>query len=1206
MCLENIIKWQVKIKMSKYRLEELINIDNRFQKSVNLLLDLQNEEKVNSYIPTRSSVNILKQYLKSITSNAGNKANILIGPYGKGKSHLLLVLMSIIAKKNKAAIDCITSKIKDVDDEAYTIIENYIKNEKPMLPVIISTAGEDLNKAFLFALNEALEDSGLSAISPKSYYSEAYKTIMVWKGNYPDTYRMFEEKVCRRGIKLSEFIKRLNSFDDRVLNIFREIYPSLTAGSEFNPLISSDMLKIYKETNTVLCEKYGYNGIYIIFDEFSKFIEGHRKATFASDMNIIQNICELANNSKTEKVRITFVAHKSIKEYGNKLDKDIVDSFKGVEGRLSEVLFVVSSQNSYELIKDAIEKKKGKEIDKILAKNSFDNNMDRSYAIPCFSEIFERQDFMEVVAKGCFPLTPIASYLLLNISEKVAQNERTVFTFLSSNEPNTLCRRMAMCDENGELFVGADAIFDYFKILFKEEVTAVHIHNEWLKADYALSKTNDEVEQKIIKALALIRMNAKDDELSANVENIALSIGISKEQCEDAIKRLEEKQVIVYRAKVRSYTFRNNVGVNLEKEIQEMVTKIKLSSISDAIREVSELDYILPKQYNQQYSMTRYCKYEYMMFDEFMAIKNSNMLFEEGFADGKIIAIINNKEPEYDKIIEKTRELKDKRLIVICPDNIFDKVEQLAKYIAVKKLLEDKSFIDNNKVLMQELMLYEDDLMYEINERINMDYKLYSSEQKVIYMGKVQEKCTSFKELNRFVSKICNNYYNYAPKINNELINKQNITAQIAKARNKIIDDILDNVGLEKYKTGTSAEATIYRAAFINTGICGNKMQDRDTGVEKVMDIIQRFVESSSGTKRTFKELYDTLMGEGFGVRKGVIPMYFASVIVKLEDMPVVYLGNKELNIDSKILVNINEKPEEYSLFVEKENAEKMLYIKRLHKLFVGSEEQLENDKRKRLANIADAAQRWYRSLPQYATTYNVNTESSIEMIKTLRNIFKKIEINPREVFFDILPGMYDGEDRYGNCYIDIEQAKNEMDNFIIGIKNSVVKETKKTFGIKEKDNLKNGMEAWYEMQSNAAKEYVHNSNVSSFMNLLTKIHTHDELAIADKIAKAVIDLYIEDWNDNTFEEYKKQILDIKNTIEDVKDADVKTGMNKIVFTDSEGKNVEKYYEADDSDSTSYFLKNAIEEAMDEFGDTLETNQKVTVLVKTIEKLLNK
>ena len=82
-------------------------------------------------------------------------------------------------------------------------------------------------------------------------------------------------------------------------------------------------------------------------------------------------------------------------------------------------------------------------------------------------------------------------------------------------------------------------------------------------------------------------MNARDDELSANLENIALSIGISREQCENAIKRLEENQVIAYRAKVRSYTFRNNVGVNLEKEINEMMTKIKLSSISDAIKEVA-------------------------------------------------------------------------------------------------------------------------------------------------------------------------------------------------------------------------------------------------------------------------------------------------------------------------------------------------------------------------------------------------------------------------------------------------------------------------------------------------------------------------------------------------------------------------------------------------------------------------------------------
>lgn len=47
-----------------------------------------------------------------------------------------------------------------------------------------------------------------------------------------------------------------------------------------------------------------------------------------------------------------------------------------------------------------------------------------------------------------------------------------------------------------------------------------------------------------------------------------------------------------------------------------------------------------------------------------------------------------------------------------------------------------------------------------------------------------------------------------------------------------------------------------------------------------------------------------------------------------------------------------------------------------------------------------------------------------------------------------------------------------------------------------------------------------------------------------------------------------------------------------------------KYYDADVKDSTSEFLKNMIEEALDNFGDSLETNQKVAVLAEALEKLL--
>ena len=70
-------------------LMKLIQINHSFQKSVNLQLDLDNYERIGSYIPTRSSIAILKRYWNIVSGKSGESASVLIGPYGKGKSHLL-------------------------------------------------------------------------------------------------------------------------------------------------------------------------------------------------------------------------------------------------------------------------------------------------------------------------------------------------------------------------------------------------------------------------------------------------------------------------------------------------------------------------------------------------------------------------------------------------------------------------------------------------------------------------------------------------------------------------------------------------------------------------------------------------------------------------------------------------------------------------------------------------------------------------------------------------------------------------------------------------------------------------------------------------------------------------------------------------------------------------------------------------------------
>lgn len=61
----------------------LIHINRNFQKAVNLQLDIGDHGRIEHYIPTRSSMLILRRYLKAVTGEAKEHATVLIGPYGK-------------------------------------------------------------------------------------------------------------------------------------------------------------------------------------------------------------------------------------------------------------------------------------------------------------------------------------------------------------------------------------------------------------------------------------------------------------------------------------------------------------------------------------------------------------------------------------------------------------------------------------------------------------------------------------------------------------------------------------------------------------------------------------------------------------------------------------------------------------------------------------------------------------------------------------------------------------------------------------------------------------------------------------------------------------------------------------------------------------------------------------------------------------------
>ena len=122
--------------MKMKRLKDFVEIDKRFQNSINLQLDLQDDTKLESYIPTKSSLLILQKYLKSVMGQEQEKATILIGPYGKGKSHLLLVLLQILSAPENEKVNDLVQRISKLDAETAELVEQYRSQEKKFLPVM--------------------------------------------------------------------------------------------------------------------------------------------------------------------------------------------------------------------------------------------------------------------------------------------------------------------------------------------------------------------------------------------------------------------------------------------------------------------------------------------------------------------------------------------------------------------------------------------------------------------------------------------------------------------------------------------------------------------------------------------------------------------------------------------------------------------------------------------------------------------------------------------------------------------------------------------------------------------------------------------------------------------------------------------------------------------------------------------------------------
>ena len=1199
-------------------LNKIIKPIEGFQYSVNIAYDIYDEKKIKSYIPSTGSLTIIEDILASTDNRSTDRARILTGSYGKGKSHLILYVLALLSGQKASLFSTAIEKAAKENPNLSNNIKAYLTSGKKLLPVIVNATSLNVKATFLQSLDSALKQAGLSKIMPTTFFDAAIEKIHSWKAKFPTTYKAFEKSTGRNG---ESFVKSLQNYDQACYDLFVKVYPSLTSGSEFNPLVGSDIISIYDSVIAAI-KPLGYNGIFVVYDEFGKFLEGSVDKSSAMDIKLIQDFAEKCNRSGANQLHIMLISHKSIENYIGKLPKNKVDAWKAVSNRFKSISISNDEAEIYDMIATVLNRDEEPfEHFVRLHQNRFDALTQIALKDSTFHSI-QLSDPKGLVYR-CYPLHPYSLLLLPRISELVAQNERTIFTFLSSMERYSV-PYFLRTDDSEFPIIEPDYIYDYFEKLFKGEPYGSTIKKQWQITTAALAKLKEydnELAEKIIKTIALIYCVNDFEIVPPSWDLICdiYSVNYSWAEIEAAKEILKKAHLLIellYKPYVRiSEGSRHDVLELIQQEVYKLEKTIKTSA---AFNEYCNINYLYPVQYNDENEIVRYFDFRFIGVDELPDITPTG-LFLQTNADGIVYAILAQTEDEIAMANEAVSNIHNRRAVFIVPKTCFDCKSIAAGYQAILNL--KSIYADKEIELLEELNYILEDRQNVLDSYIvNTFFRFDKGNSSVYYDGHVQD-VSRKAQLSQLLSSIMSNIYNKTPRIVNDLINKNQISSTIKSARNKILSALLygsykKNLGL----TGNGPELNILRSTLIIPGVFINEddahieLDCSDCKVKEILFEIKKYIIQSTHThNNNFEELYDVLISPyyGYGLKRGIIPIYLAVVFAQYREHVTILRHDRELPLSATVLCDIDCSPADYSVVLEEWDDKKEIYIANLEDIF--SDYVNASDKSNgSFVYIVKAMRRWYLQLPKYAViTRRVclsdGTMSPLDKASIrFRNMLSSPELNSHEFLFEQLPKIFESND-YDLVIKSLRYSYQCINDTYKNVHIKLIAEVKVLFGVSKTDSLSSVLANFYDDLKVTTKEHLFSGKASMFLDI-AKHPNNDEYKLIETIARAIFNLRMSDFTDEIMSCY---VHDLKAVVDEIKSYDEKLANSrnsangyKIIFTDENGHEITRQFDATEYTDSGQLLYNDITTALDEFGGAVSSDEKRQILFRILKELV--
>lgn len=1168
----------------------MIAASKNFQTSVNIAFDFDNAQKLADFIPTSEAIKFIDEAVLSARNinqteektseknDSLNRAGILIGPYGKGKSYIVLETLSLLYNNPdlKNVFESLAKKIAEKNPDAAENVRQYVKSGTRLLPVVINGNSQSLAQSFLYALHLTLKNKEFENLMPETHFESAVKMIEKWENEYPETLKKFNNLAS---VKSGEFKRQLLTYNSDFFAEFEKLYPSLTSGSEFNPFSGFDVVEVYEKVCKKLCETGNYDGIFVVYDEFGKYLESSIAQATVKDTKLLQDFAERCDRSGKNQLHLLLICHKEIENYIDILPKQKVDGWKGVSERFRHIHLYNNYSEVYSLIRAAIIKNPD-EWEKFSSKNKsqFENlkNIWFGSSFRLFSNL--DCDAEQTILFGCYPLHPVTSYILPRLSEKVAQNERTLFTFLSGNDKNGFASLIKKTEDeflsDGKIILFTpDVLFDYFENQMQNEPYTSEIKKHYFMAISILRQLDKKsLESKIIKTLSLIYCLNQFERLSPDLNflfELYDDAGYSREEIRGAVKTLSEKGFVYLNIHNNYIQLKSNSGANIPALISDCVEKRRRSvRIVDILNNFNTEKFIYPTSYNVKNKMTRYFRFAFISENDFMERGDWKNAAENFNSDGCVFAVFNDSESaeknQDDKknLVEKACKISSetKNLVFIFSKSVEKFSEKLRRFDSVAFLRNEllSSFADtSDSVLFDEYdIIYQD--LYEVVKQIVHSY-IQPERKLALYVSLgAEHKLYRKSDLTNLVSQICGEIFYRTPVINNEMLNKNCLTGAATKSRAKLMDAMLNFPLNDLGFSGSGQEVSFMQSALVHTGILEKNSEKKffnlspktgntknDENFKNLFCVMNGFLSNAEKTEASFEKLFDFLMKteNGIGLRRGVIPVYIAAAVCERIKNIVLKKRGIEVPVNAQTLAEIAETPSDFTIRIQKWNDEKENYILALEKLF--SDFVIDDEKKANgYSYLINAMLRWYRSLPKYTKQMKkvycggsglaeIKFAAIQKEYSAFLNILRSGGFGANEILFEKLPFVFgNGQSAEDfDFFENVAAAKKFFDFALDSFESQMIDETKNSFDKNAGEkSLKNVVAEFCAKLDSETENHIFENGAHSLLKIY-KSAGNDEKHTVREMSKVLTGLFVDDWNDDTVNVFFERLSELNRTL---------------------------------------------------------------------------